>query len=220
MIYNGKEDYKLKFYQNSSTGKRPIDEYLFRISEKEKAKISKYLEFLRLQNGQLPVPLVKHIKEKIWELRVDFSRRRHRLLYCILDKRIIILHIFLKKTPKTPIKEVLTAKNIIGMYMSINKSMNNKKLKPTDFQEYLKEQLKDPEFKKYYEEEERKLEIAYQVLQLRKRKRMSQAALARKIGTKQSNIARIESGQQNLTIEMLEKIARALDRNLKVSFSK
>jgi len=49
MIYTEREEYKLKFYQNSNTKEKPIDDYLDRIGRKEKAKISKYLEFLRLQ---------------------------------------------------------------------------------------------------------------------------------------------------------------------------
>jgi len=95
-----------------------------------------------------------------------------------------------------------------------------KQQKPTDFQEYLKEQLKDPEFKKYYDEYGKQLEIAYQILLLRKKKKMSQAALAKKIGTKQSNIARMEAGEQNFSIETLQKIAQVFNRELKVSFGK
>ena len=97
---------------------------------------------------------------------------------------------------------------------------NKKQLKAVDFQEYLAKQLKDPEFKKYYDEYGRQLEIAYQILQLRKRKKMSQAELAKKIGTKQSNVARMETGQQNFTIEMLQKIASVFGCNLKVEFKK
>ncbi|OGZ78597.1 MAG: hypothetical protein A2528_01365 [Candidatus Staskawiczbacteria bacterium RIFOXYD2_FULL_37_9] len=92
--------------------------------------------------------------------------------------------------------------------------------KAIDFDDYLKEQLKDPEFKKGYDEYGRQLEIAYQILQLRKKKKLSQAQLAKKIGTKQSNIARMESGQQNFSVEILEKIADAFGCNLKIVFCK
>lgn len=100
--------------------------------------------------------------------------------------------------------------------------MNKKKKnqKAVDFQEYLEKQLKNPEFKKYYDEYGKQLEIAYQILQLRKRKKMSQAELAKKIGTKQSNIARMETGQQNFTTETLQKIASAFNCNLKIEFIK
>jgi len=89
-----------------------------------------------------------------------------------------------------------------------------------DFQDYLAEKLKNPRFRKYYDEYGKQLEIAYQILQLRKQKRMSQVELARKIGTKQSNIARMEAGQQNLTTDTLQKIAIAFERDLKVEFVK
>lgn len=89
-----------------------------------------------------------------------------------------------------------------------------------DFDEVLKKDLKDPVFKKYYDEHGKQLEIAYQILQLRKKKKISQAQLAKKIGTKQSNIARIESGQQNLSVETLDKIAGALGYELKIGFSR
>ncbi|PIR72472.1 MAG: transcriptional regulator, partial [Candidatus Nealsonbacteria bacterium CG10_big_fil_rev_8_21_14_0_10_36_24] len=78
----------------------------------------------------------------------------------------------------------------------------------------------NPEFKKYYNEYGKQLEIAYQILQLRKQKRMSQKELAKKIGTKQSNIARIEAGEQNFTADTLQKIANAFDRELKIDFVK
>lgn len=90
--------------------------------------------------------------------------------------------------------------------------------KAVDFQEYLREQLRNPRIKKYYDEYGKQLEIAYQILQLRKQKKMSQAELAKKIGTRQSNVARMETGQQNFTTDTLQKVATAFRRNLKIEF--
>jgi len=87
-----------------------------------------------------------------------------------------------------------------------------------DFDDLLKEKLKNPEFKKHYDEYGKQLEIAYQILQLRKKKKISQAQLAKKIGTKQSNIARMEAGQQNFSVDILGKIATALGCNVKIMF--
>ena len=92
--------------------------------------------------------------------------------------------------------------------------------KNNDFQKYLKENLKDSEFQKYFNEHGKQLEIAYQILQLRKKKKMSQIQLAKKIGTNQSNIARMESGQQNFTTNTLNKIALAFECDLKIDFVK
>lgn len=86
------------------------------------------------------------------------------------------------------------------------------------FDLYLKEQLKDPKFKKLYDEEGKQLEIAYQILQLRKKQGISQSQLAKKLGTTQSNVARLEAGQQNFTTATLQKIAVVFNRDLRIEF--
>jgi len=98
------------------------------------------------------------------------------------------------------------------------KKLVNKNLKALDFDDYLAEELKNKRFKKLFDEYGRQLEISYQILQLRKKKNMSQALLAKKIGTTQSNIARLENGQQNFTVNFLDKIATALDTSLEINF--
>lgn len=97
--------------------------------------------------------------------------------------------------------------------------MSRKIQKVIDFQQYLKEELKDPVFRSYYEEYGKQLEIAYQILQLRKKQGLSQVQLAQKLGTTQSNVARMEAGQQNFTTDTLQKIASAFRRELKIQFT-
>ena len=97
--------------------------------------------------------------------------------------------------------------------------MNKKEFKKSiNFQTYLEEQLKDPKMKRLYDEYGKQLEVAYQILQLRKKQGMSQNQLAKKLGTTQSNIARLEAGQQNLTTGTLQKIAGVFRRDLKIEF--
>ncbi len=60
--------------------------------------------------------------------------------------------------------------------------------------------------------------MAFAVHQLRKKKGFSQAQLAKKIGTTQSNVARMEAGNQNFTTDTLQKIAQALNKELKIEF--
>ena len=96
----------------------------------------------------------------------------------------------------------------------------NKKQKATDFGEYLSKQLKNPAIKKNYDKYGKQLEIAYKILQARKQAGISQAQLAKKIDTKQSNIARMEAGEQNFTTETMEKIAAALNRKLEIDFAR
>lgn len=102
--------------------------------------------------------------------------------------------------------------------MKIKSNSKNRKYDGIDFQKYLAGQLKNPKIGKYYNEYGKQLEIAYQISELRKKDGMSQAELADKIGTTQSNVARMEAGQQNFTTDTLQKIAIALRRDLRIEF--
>ncbi len=95
--------------------------------------------------------------------------------------------------------------------------MNKKIKKATDFQIYLSKNLKDKKFREFYNEYGKQLEVAYQITRLRKRAKITQSELAKRIGTTQSNIARMEAGQQNFTIDTLNKIAGTFNKELKVS---
>lgn len=108
MIYNENvKEYKVRFYRDAKTGRSPVLEYIKRLKEKEEAKVLKYIEFLRVNKGYLDEPYSKHIKGKIRELRVDFGRNKHRIFYFVfIEKNIVLLHAFLKKTPKTSIAEI------------------------------------------------------------------------------------------------------------------
>ncbi|MDP2683730.1 MAG: type II toxin-antitoxin system RelE/ParE family toxin [bacterium] len=106
MIYN-KDEYKVKFYQDFRINKSPVYDYIERLNSKIQAKVYKYLEHLRCNGEYLDEPYSRHITGKVRELRVDFANSRHRIFYfTFIDKKIILLHAFLKKTKKTPKKEI------------------------------------------------------------------------------------------------------------------
>ena len=103
-------NYELEYYVDNK-GKAPVREYIDGLSVKERAKVFKYIDFLRENDGKLDEPYSRHIEGKIRELRVDFHRNRHRIFYfTFISRRIILLHAFLKKTAKTPISEINHAK--------------------------------------------------------------------------------------------------------------
>ena len=77
--------------------------------------------------------------------------------------------------------------------------------------------LKNKEFKKAYDELGPEFELISMLIEKRLKKGMTQAALARKLGTKQSAIARLESGAANPTVASLRKVAHALDAKLTVA---
>ena len=83
--------------------------------------------------------------------------------------------------------------------------------------EDLARDLRDPEFKRMFEAEKLKLEVSLMLIELRKKKKLTQQALAKKLGTSQSAIARIEAGKLNVTIETLGKMAATMQASVKIS---
>jgi transcriptional regulator with XRE-family HTH domain len=86
------------------------------------------------------------------------------------------------------------------------------------YKEALKERMKDPEFAREYKALEPEYEIIRQVIQTRIDKNITQKELAERIGIKQSNISRFESGNYNPTLEFLKKIASGLGKEIHIEF--
>lgn len=87
------------------------------------------------------------------------------------------------------------------------------------FEEHKKILLKNPEFRKIYEETRFEREIAHALIRARIEKHLTQAQLAKKLKTKQSVISRVESGQTTPSLSFLKRLAQALNVSLKVQFS-
>lgn len=85
--------------------------------------------------------------------------------------------------------------------------------------EYIARRSKQsPEFAKAYKKESQQLQVAVEVRKLREKFNMSQREFAKLVGKPQSTIARIESGQMNVSINVLNEIATATKQKLTVKF--
>jgi len=86
------------------------------------------------------------------------------------------------------------------------------------YQTLKKSLLKDKEIKKVYDDLEPEFRLSQMIIAKRIEKGMSQADLAKKIGTKQPAVARLESGTYNPSVTLLKKTAKALGSSLHISF--
>ena len=64
----------------------------------------------------------------------------------------------------------------------------------------------------------RYLQVAMALRKLRRKLKISQAKLAKKMQVKREYIARAESGQQNVTLETLYRVAEATGKNFDFQF--
>ena len=91
--------YRIEYYKNKRTNKVPVKNYIDRLSIKYQEKIFSYINKLIEKQGRLKFPYAEHIKNKIWQLRPG----PYRIFYFIFTgRRIILLHVYRKKSNKTP----------------------------------------------------------------------------------------------------------------------
>jgi ribosome-binding protein aMBF1 (putative translation factor) len=87
------------------------------------------------------------------------------------------------------------------------------------FRRMLRESLKDPEFKKAYDALGPEYRLISALIRKRLDKGWTQSQLAKKVGTKQPVISRLEGGNYNPTIKFLTRVTDALDAKLKVTIT-
>lgn len=100
------------FYKDKN-GREPVQEYIDGLLQSDSKdsrikvkKITLYFRHLEEKGPYAGEPFVKHLKNEIWELRP----LRDRFLFAAwINGTFVILHHFVKKTQKTPAKEIATA---------------------------------------------------------------------------------------------------------------
>ena len=105
--------YEIHFYKDKN-GKEPVLEYMKKLAGKKDKdsriklnKVSDYIEALKVYGIAIGEPYIKHLDGDIWELRP----LRDRILFVAWDTGgFILLHQFMKKTQKTPAREIEKAK--------------------------------------------------------------------------------------------------------------
>lgn len=79
--------------------------------------------------------------------------------------------------------------------------------------------LESPQVKEEYDNLKILYDIKKEIIRLRLSQGLSQKELAQKVGTRQSAISRLESGEYNPSIEFLSKVAHALGKELNIKFN-
>ncbi len=85
--------------------KDEFEKFVAKLDNESKARLVRDIDFLKQNGLSLRMPLAKKIHNKLWELRIS-GKQRVRIIYSIKESQIYILNWFIKKTQKTPIKEL------------------------------------------------------------------------------------------------------------------
>jgi len=91
----------------------------------------------------------------------------------------------------------------------------------TNFDIYLEEQLKDPDFAERFKKAGEAWDIALQITALRKESGLSQKELAQRVGTSQQQISRLESpSYEGHSLSMLRRVAEVLGATVNVKIQR
>lgn len=121
--------YEIIFYKDEN-GKSEVQEYIKELRSKKETikdcrikyeKIDLYLQLLTRFGLNLGTPYIKHLIRDLWELRPLKDRI---VLANLEDNKIILLTHFVKKTRKTPKKEILRAEKLLN---KIREEKNNER---------------------------------------------------------------------------------------------
>ena len=88
----------------------------------------------------------------------------------------------------------------------------------SEWKEFLKEQLKEPEIRAEWDALEPEFAIVQAIIDARKNAGLTQKQLSERAGIAQSDISKLETGEGNPSLKTLKRLASAMDMVLKVEF--
>ena len=86
------------------------------------------------------------------------------------------------------------------------------------FDDHLQEQLKDPEFKKEWDDIQPEMDAIRAMIDARIEQNLTQKELAARTGIDQADISKLENGTRNPSLKLLKKLASGLGMQLKIEF--
>ncbi len=102
------------FYRTES-GNEPVREWLKELSREDKRKIGEDIKTAQL-GWPLGMPLIRKIEANLWEVRTKLESGIARVFFTVDGEYMILLHGFIKKSQKTPQRELKTAVDRLANY--------------------------------------------------------------------------------------------------------
>ena len=110
-------DYTVEYYELED-GTRPAEDFILSLDLKMRAKIFAVLELLEIKGPELREPFSKTLEDGIFEIRAKQGSDISRVLYFfVVGRKVILTNGFVKKTQKTPPRELDRAKRYRADYL-------------------------------------------------------------------------------------------------------
>ncbi|MCL2481513.1 MAG: type II toxin-antitoxin system RelE/ParE family toxin [Spirochaetaceae bacterium] len=111
--------FDIVFFETAS-GKQPARDFIKRLSKDDQKEIG---ADIRVVQNSFPIglPLVRKLKPDLWEIRSLIKDGIFRVFFTILNEKIILLHAIVKKSNKTPLKELDVAVTRLNEFKRMQK---------------------------------------------------------------------------------------------------
>ena len=106
----------VQFFRLDS-GREPVRGWLKELQSEHRKTIGEDIKTLQF-GWPVGMPLARKMKDGLWELRSHISAGIARTFFTIFEDKIVLLHGFVKKSRKTPTKELAIAKRRLGKLRS------------------------------------------------------------------------------------------------------
>jgi len=181
---------------------------------------------LALLGHELRRPEADLLRDGIYELRARLGSVNYRLLYFFHGQTVsVIAHGLTKEaavpapTSNTPVPAKPPSSPTRPPTLTEEKLTMPKKTSNDALKILAHIAGKDPAMQRGFEEEVANREVAQKIFQLRQDSGLSQAELARRVGTTQSVISRLEDADyEGHSLAMLNRIAAAVERRVEIRF--
>lgn len=88
----------------------------------------------------------------------------------------------------------------------------------SEFQDFIKEQLQDDEFRKEWEDIQPEMDVIRAIVDARISQNLTQKELAERTGINQADISKLENGTRNPSLKLLKRLADGMGMTLKLEF--
>lgn len=88
----------------------------------------------------------------------------------------------------------------------------------SEFNDFLNEQLQDPEFRKEWEDIQPEMDVIRAMMEARISQNLTQRELAERTGINQADISKLENGTRNPSLKLLKRLADGMGMTLKIEF--
>ena len=102
----------------TDVGRAPVQQWLKSLDDADRKVIGEDIRLVQF-GWPLGMPLIRKIEAHLWKIRSRLSKRRiARILFTVRDSKMILLHGFIKKSQRTPQRDLNLARNRSKLWQS------------------------------------------------------------------------------------------------------